>query len=247
MGAVIAVVSGKGGTGKTSLTGGIAACLAAMGHRVLCLDADVGLRNLDISLGLSDRVMMDFTDVLEQRCTLSQAMVPHPDIAGLFLLAAPQSLVPKQETLRGLQAMILEAREQFDEVLIDCPAGLGIGFRTAVQCASRAIVVTTTDPSSLRDAQQAVAVLGELGVSLRHLVVNRVQPSVLRRMKTNLDDIMDTVSLPLLGVVPEDERVVLAASQGKALVLSGKSRAAVACLHIAQRLTGMRVPLMRIR
>lgn len=89
MGAVIAVVSGKGGTGKTSLTGGIAACLAAMGHRVLCLDADVGLRNLDISLGLSDRVMMDFTDVLEQRCTLSQAMVPHPDIAGLFLLAAP--------------------------------------------------------------------------------------------------------------------------------------------------------------
>ncbi|MGI6498686.1 MAG: septum site-determining protein MinD [Oscillospiraceae bacterium] len=247
MGAVVAVVSGKGGTGKTSLTGGVAACLAAMGRRVLCVDADVGLRNLDIALGLSDRVGMDCSDVLQGRCALSDALVAHPKIEGLFLLAAPQTRNPKQEILRGLDALVLEAKEQFDDVLIDCPAGLGPGFRAAAGCADRAVVVTTIDPASLRDAQQAISVLGEMGVSLRHLVVNRVQPRVLRRMKTNLDDIMDAVSLPLLGVVPEDERVVLAAGGGVPLVLFGKSKAAVAFLHIAQRLTGARVPLMRIR
>lgn len=248
MGTVIAVASGKGGTGKTSLTGGISSCLAAMGHRVLCIDADVGLRNLDIALGLSDRVMMDFSDVLEHRCTFEEALIQHPNIEGLFLLAAPQRLALKWDILENdLPTFIREIKEQFDEIFIDCPAGLGVGFRTAAQYADRAIVVSTMDPSSLRDAQQAISVLGELDISLRHLVVNRVQPKLLRLMKTNLDDAMDMVGLPLLGVVPEDKQVILAAGCGEPLALSGKGRAIVACLHIAQRLTGMRVPLMRIR
>ena len=253
MGEVIAVASGKGGTGKTSVLAGVAACLAAMGRRVLCLDADVGLRNLDIALGFSDGVVADFSDVLACRYSLSQAVLAHPEISGLYLLAAPQGVSfgasdqSAPSPYEGFSAMVEEAKNEFDHVLIDCPAGLGGGVRAAAVGADRGIVVTTADPASLRDAQQTVALLGEMGVSQRHLVVNRVQPRLLRRMKLNLDDVMDTVSLPLLGVVPEDSQVILAASRGKALVLAGRGRAAVACLHIAQRLTGMRVPLMRIR
>lgn len=248
MGAVIAVVSGKGGAGKTCLTGGVASCLAAMGRRVLCLDADAGLRNLDLVLGLADRVMMDFSDVVEGRCTLQDALIPHPDISGLFLLSAPQRADGAEGVHTGLLPLVRDAQLQFDDVLIDCPAGLGPGVQAAVKCAGRAIVVAGADPFSLRDAQQTVSLLGKTGPELRHLVVNRVQPRLLRKMKVNLDDVMDAVGLPLLGVVPEDEQVPLAAGCGTPLVLAaGKGRAATAYLHIAQRLTGMRVPLMRIR
>lgn len=248
MGAVIAVVSGKGGAGKTCLTGGVASCLAAMGRRVLCLDADAGLRNLDLVLGLDDRVMMDFSDVVEGRCTLKDALIPHPDIAGLFLLSAPQRAEGGERLQSGLLPLVRDAQLQFDDILIDCPAGLGPGMQAAARCAGRAIVVTGADPFSLRDAQQTVSLLGDMGLSLRHLVVNRVQPRLLRKMKLNLDDVMDAVGLPLLGVVPEDEQVTLAVSRRTPLVLAaGRGRAAAAYLHIAQRLTGMRVPLMRIR
>ncbi|MBQ1351641.1 MAG: AAA family ATPase [Oscillospiraceae bacterium] len=248
MGAVIAVVSGKGGAGKTCLVGGVASCLAAMGRRVLCLDTDAGLRNLDLVLGLGDRVMMDFSDVVEGRCSLEDAFIPHPDIPGLFLLSAPQRGNLPEHVLAGLVPLVKETRCQFDDILLDCPAGLGPGVRVAVQCAERAVVVTGIDPVSLRDAQQTVSLLGDLNVAERHLVINRVQARIVRKMKTNLDDVMDTVSLPLLGVVPEDEQVTLAVSSGKPLVLAaGGGRAATAYLHIAQRLTGMRVPLMRIR
>ncbi|MBE6956261.1 MAG: septum site-determining protein MinD [Ruminococcaceae bacterium] len=243
-GTAIVVASGKGGTGKTSLTGGIAACLARLERKVLCIDMDIGLRNLDISLGMSDRVLMDFSDVVEGRCTLDRAAVSHPDLPGLHLLTAPIRL-PDSVDERGIAALLDEARQQFDYILLDAPAGLDAGFRLAACAADRAIVVATNDASSLRDAQRAV---GELNhIKQVHLVVNRVQPKLLRRLRTTIDDAMDTAGLPLLGVVPEDPKVVLAANRGKPLILTGRRGAANACLNIAKRIEGHRAPIMRIR
>ena len=245
MSTAVVVTSGKGGTGKTSLTGGVSSCLAALGRRVLCIDMDIGLRNLDISLGLTDRALMDFTDVLEGRCSLKRAAVPHPVIKNLYLLTAPLTLSPGISEER-MKAFLRTAREQYDYILMDSPAGMGEGFRLAVCGADRGIVVSTTDTSALRDAQRVVSLLSR-AIPRIHLVVNRVQPKLLRRLHTTIDDAMDAAGLPLLGVVPEDEQVMLSANQGKPIILASRKGAAVAYLNIARRLLGERVPLMRIR
>ena len=245
MATVIAVTSGKGGTGKTSLTGAVSSCLAALGHRTLCIDMDVGLRNLDLSLGLADRALMDFTDVLQGRCPLARAAVEHPDIRGLFLLTAPLTL-PDGLTEEAMRGLLRQARERFDYILLDAPAGLGPGFQLAVCGCDRAVVVSTSDASALRDAQRTVSEMGGRTERI-HLVVNRVQPKLLRRLHATIDDAMDAAGLPLLGVVPEDSRVMLAANRGKPLILCANKGAAVAYLNIARRIQGQKVPLMRIR
>ena len=245
MSTAVVVTSGKGGTGKTSLTGGVSSCLAALGRRVLCIDMDIGLRNLDISLGLTDRALMDFTDVLEGRCSLKRAAVPHPVIKNLYLLTAPLTLSPGISEER-MKAFLRTAREQYDYILMDSPAGMGEGFRLAVCGADRGIVVSTTDTSALRDAQRVVSLLSRQLPSI-HLVVNRVQPKLLRRLHTTIDDAMDAAGLPLLGVVPEDSQVILAANTGEPLILFSRKGAALAYLNIAKRLMGERVPLMKIR
>ena len=246
MGTVIVVTSGKGGTGKTSLTGGVASCLAALGQKVLCIDLDIGLRNLDISLGMTDRALMDFTDVLEGRCTLERSAVEHPVIRGLYLLTAPVRPTPDALDEEKMRAMLLQARQRFDYILIDSPAGLGSGFRLATCGADRAVVVSTNDSSALRDAQRTVVELGRR-VDTIHLVMNRIQPKLLRRLRTTIDDAMDAAGLPLLGVVPEDSQVILAANTGEPLILFSRKGAALAYLNIAKRLMGQRVPLMKIR
>lgn len=244
MGTVVAVTSGKGGTGKTSITGGVASSLALMGRRVLCIDMDIGLRNLDISLGLNDRALMDFSDVALGRCPLARAAVDHPTLKGLSLLTAPMAL-PASLTADKVRALLDTARTMYDYILIDSPAGLGTGFRLATCGADRALVIATNDTSSLRDAQRTV---GELeGVRQVHLVMNRIQLKLLRRLRTTIDDAMNTAGLPLLGVVPEDPQVILCANLGEPLVTRGKRGAALACWNIAQRLEGLQVPVMRIR
>ena len=245
MATVIAVTSGKGGTGKTSLVGAVSSCLAALGHPTLCIDMDVGLRNLDLSLGLSDRALMDFTDVVQGRCPLEKAVVEHPQIQGLFLLTAPFSL-PQGVAEEAMLDLLFQARQKFDYILLDAPAGLGEGFRLSVCGCDRAIVVSTTDASALRDAQRTVTELSHL-VGQIHLVVNRVQPKLLKKLQFTIDDAMDAAGLPLLGVVPEDNRVMLAANQGIPLILSANKGAAVAYRNIALRIDGQRVPLMKIR
>ena len=184
MGKIIAVVSGKGGTGKTTFTSCIGFALASMGKKVLCLDCDISLRNLDLALGLSDSALMDFSDVLSGRCTLEQAVVSHPKYPSLFLLAAPLAydgfrVEPEQAT-----ALMGAIRESFDFCLVDAPAGLGQGFRLATQEADHVVVVTTTDVTALRDAQRTI------------------------------DDAMDAAGLPLLGVVPEDGDIPRCLNQG---------------------------------
>ena len=243
-GTAIVVASGKGGTGKTSLTGGVASCLARLGRKVLCIDMDIGLRNLDISLGMTDRALMDFSDVVEGRCPLARAAVNHPELPNLHLLTSPMRLSDGLSA-QGMAALLNTARAQFDYILLDAPAGLDAGFRLAACAADRAIVVATSDASSLRDAQRTV---GELShIPTVHLVMNRVQPKLLRRLRTTIDDAMDAAGLPLLGVVPEDKEVILAANAGRPLILSGRRGAANAYLNIAKRIEGHRVSIMRIR
>ena len=244
MGTVITVTSGKGGTGKTTVTGGVASCLARLGKTVLCIDMDIGLRNLDISLGLSDRALMDFADVALGNCPLARAAVSHPDLPNLSLLTAPMRL-PPHVTAGSIRALLRTARDRYDYIFIDCPAGLGPGFQLATCGADRALVVATNDASSLWDAQRAVEELYRLRQV--HLVMNRIQPKLLRELRTTIDDAMDAAGLPLIGVIPEDRRVILAANMGRPLILEGRRGAANACLNIAKRIEGYRVPIMRIR
>ena len=246
MGTVIAVVSGKGGTGKTSLVANTGLALARMGLRVLCLDCDIGLRNLDLALGLSDRAMMDFTDVIAGRCTLEEAVTPHPAQKGLYLLTAPVRLDTGLEP-RDFCRLMDQIRPQYDYCLVDAGAGLGEAFRLAAAAADRAIVVTTTDPTSLRDAQRTVMELDHLPRGRVHMVVNRCRKKLLRTLRQTLDDAIDAAGLPLLGVVPEDEEVPLALGRGIPLLLTFNHCAAVAYTNIARRITGQRVPLMRLR
>lgn len=244
MGTAVMITSGKGGTGKTSLTAGVASCLAALGHRSLCIDLDIGLRNLDIALGLADLAVMDFSDVMARRCPLLTAVTDHPDIRGLSLLTAPLSL-DEPDPVR-FRALVEEAKEYYDFVFMDSPAGLGDGFRLAMAAADRAVLVSATDPSALRDAQRTVSeLLGQ--VEELHLVMNRVQPKLMEKLRTSIDSAMDTAGLPLLGVVPEDPNVTVAATAGEPLVLMTCKGAAPAYLNIARRLLGQRTPLMRIR
>lgn len=244
MGTVITVTSGKGGTGKTTVTGGVASCLARLGKTVLCIDMDIGLRNLDISLGLSDRALMDFADVALGNCPLARAAVSHPDLPNLSLLTAPMRL-PPHVTAGSIRALLRTARDRYDYIFIDCPAGLGPGFQLATCGADRALVVATNDASSLRDAQRTVEELEH--IRQVHLVMNRIQVKLLRRLRATIDDAMNTAGLPLLGVVPEDPQVILCANLGQPLTSRGKRGAAQACWNIALRLEGNRVPIMRIR
>ena len=243
MGTAVMITSGIGGTGKTSLTAGVASCLAALGRRVLCVDLDIGLRNLDLTLGMSDRALMDFTDVMDYRCPLLTAAVEQPEIRNLFLLTAPHSSPGLDQ--KRFQAVIEEASEYFDFVFMDSPAGLGEGFQLAMSAADRVIVVSSVDPAALRDAQRTVAELHDL--TQLHLVMNRVQPRLISKLRTSIDSAMDTAGLPLLGVVPEDPSVTLATAAGIPLILATYKGAAPAYLNISKRLLGQRVPLLRIR
>lgn len=245
MGIVVTIASGKGGTGKTSLTGGIAAFLAEMGRRVLCIDMDIGLRNLDLSLGLNNRACMDFSDVALEHCDLERAVIEHPDLNGLYLLTAPMSRSPALTT-QAFQRVLELARTRYDYIFLDAPSGFGPGFHLAVCDVDRVFIVATQDAASLRDAQRTVLQLES--IPQIHLIMNRIQPLLLNKLHITLDDAMNTVGLPLIGVVPEDTQITLCANRGLPLPHSHHRRrgAARACRNIAQRLEGHSVPILRI-
>ena len=246
-GQCIAVVSGKGGTGKTSLVSSVGAALALAGRRELCLDCDVGLRNLDLALGLTDKALMDFSDVAQGRCPLDSAVVEHPKLPGLFLLTAPARSRGRPVTEEEMKALLAEIRERYDYCLLDSPAGLGAGFRLAACGADRCIVVTTADATSLRDAQHTVMELHRFPSGSLHLVVNRVRKKMLRQLHATIDDAIDRAGLPLLGVIPEDDALPLYLNQGLPLLPSGGQGASAAYQNIAKRIQGEKVPLARIK
>lgn len=246
-GQCVAVVSGKGGTGKTSFTAGVGSALAQMGQKVLCVDCDVALRNLDLALGLTDKAIMDFTDVAQQRCSLDVAAVEHPDLPGLFLLTAPTRSRGRPVAEEQMAVMLDAARERFDYCFLDAPAGLDSGFQLATCAADRCVVVATADASSLRDAQHTVMELNRFPTGRLHLTVNRVRRKMLRSMHATIDDAIDRAGLPLLGVIPEDDTLPLFLNQGLPLLPTGGQGASAAYRNIAKRIQGEKVPLARIK
>lgn len=246
MGEIISVISGKGGTGKTTLCAAIATCLAVDGKRVLCIDADIGLRNLDIALGMADLPLVDFTDVMLGHYSL-QEIPEHPEFPGLFLLTAPirQGEAPVDEALFG--QMLEQVRQEFDFCLIDAPAGIGTGFHLATRFADRFLLVSTSDPASIRDAGRTADLLSLEKKNHVQLIINRVQPQLFAELELTVDDLMDRVGLPLFGLVPEDCEVPLAAAEDMPLILSTYGGAAEASLRISRRLRGVSMPLMKLK
>ena len=245
MGQIIAVVSGKGGTGKTSFTALTGTALAQMGHRTLVMDCDVGLRDLDLAMGLTDRALMDFSDVVAGRATLEEAAVQHHRLSNLYLLTAPLTTETSVST-ESMSRLMDEVRGQFDFCLLDAGAGLGNSFRLATANVDRIIVVSTTEPACLRDAQRTVMELHDFPAGRLHLVVNRLRRRLLKSLRANLDDAMDAAGLPLLGVIPEDEDLPALLGQGNPDRFGYFSGARRATRNIARRLRGEKVPLMKI-
>ena len=244
MGELIAVLSGKGGTGKTSVCAAVSTSLARMGHRVLAIDCDMGLQNLDISLGLSDSGAISFLDVCEGGYSLSQA-AKHDKFETLSFLTAPLNRTAESVGTDGFRDMVRRAKKEFDYIFLDAPAGIDAGFELAAKYADRIVLVTGSDPASIRDAGRAGEVLELMGKTNVRLIVNRVDPKMISTLRLTVDDIMDRTGLPLLGVVPEDTSVVLAAAFRQPLLKRSKKGAAAACRRIACRIEGSNVPIRR--
>lgn len=243
MGELIAVASGKGGTGKTSVTALLATSLAQSGKKVLCIDCDVGLRNLDISLGLTDHCPLSFLDVLEGGYKLTDATT-HPDFPALHFLTAPVNRPPEQIDASRFADFLMDARRSYDFIFLDAPAGVDAGFRLATATADRCIIVTGAGPAALRDAMRTGEVLELMGKRNVRLVVNRIQPKLFRSMHITVDDLMDASGLPLLGIIPEDPTVTLAATFNRPLLLyKPRSAASKAGLRISKRILGLPVPV----
>lgn len=242
LGETIAVLSGKGGTGKTSVCAGIATALAQSGEKVLCIDCDMGLRNLDISLGISQLGALSFLEVCSGGYSLDQA-TQHPEYASLYFLTAPVSCEAAQVDQDAFAALLRSARQTFSYVFLDAPAGVDDGFRLAARFADRVLLVTGADPAAVRDAGRAGQLLELMGKSSVKLIVNRIAPKMVAAMDLTVDDVMDQAGLPLLGIVPDDPNVTLAAAFGKPLLKHTKKGAAAACKRIAKRLQGMHVPV----
>ena len=242
MGELIAVLSGKGGTGKTSLCAGIATALAQMGEKVLCIDCDVGLRNLDISLALTDCGALSFVDVYKGGYSLSQAAT-HITYPTLSFLTAPVNLQAENVDSKAFGTMLRQARREFDYIFLDAPAGLDAGFTLCATHADRIILVTNPEPSAIRDAARTGQKLELMKKHSVRIIVNRVRKKLLDVTKRTIDDVMDESGLPLLGVVPEDENVTLAAAFETPLLKYTRKGAAAACKRIAKRIQGRPEPI----
>lgn len=237
----IVVTSGKGGVGKTTTTANVGAALAKLGEKVVVIDVDVGLRNLDVVMGLEGRVVFDLIDVLEGRCKLRQAIIKDKRIESLHLLPASQtkdkeSLDPARfkETVK----LLLE-EEGFDRVLIDSPAGIEMGFQTAATPAEGALVVVNPEVSSVRDADRIVGLLEAREVRENRLVINRLRPKMVQRGDMlSVDDVVEILGLKPIGIVPEDEQVLVSTNVGDPLVLRNGSQAGLAFMDIARRIRG---------
>lgn len=242
MGELIAFLSGKGGTGKTSLCAGIATSLAKMGSSVLCIDCDVGLRNLDIALAMTDCGALSFREVCRGEYDLEHAST-HSQFPSLKFLTAPVNCTAADIDFDAFGDLLRRARQKYQYIFLDAPAGIEAGFQLAARYADKVIVVTVTDPASIRDARRTGEVLELMGKPDVRLIVNRIDPELYAVGKFTVDDVMDRTGLQLLGIVPEDAQVVLAAAFEKPLICQTRRGAAAACGRIAKRIQGYSVPV----
>jgi len=246
-GKVVTVTSGKGGVGKTTATANVGAALASSGQKVVCIDADIGLRNLDVVLGLENRIVYDLVNVIEGSCRLRQAMIRDKRLPDLFLIPAAQTRDKSAVSPSDMVRLCDELRPEFDWVLIDSPAGIERGFRNAVAPADIVLVITNPEISAVRDADRIIGLVEAEEKGPARLVINRIKPEMVRRgdMLT-VDDVIELLAVELLGMVPDDENVLLSTNRGTPVVLDGKSRAGQAFRNISRRLQGEQVPFMNL-
>ena len=242
---VIVITSGKGGVGKTTTTANIGAALADKGHKVLLIDTDIGLRNLDVVMGLENRIVYDLIDVIEGRCRISQALIKDKRCQNLVLLPAAQIRDKNDVNVDQMKELISSLKDSFDYILIDCPAGIEQGFKNAIAAADEAVVVTTPEVSATRDADRIIGLLEAAGIKSPRIVVNRLRIDMVKdKNMLSVEDILDILAVKLLGVVPDDETVVISTNKGEPLVYKGDSLAAKAFKNIASRIEGVEVPLL---
>ncbi|MGE5249845.1 MAG: septum site-determining protein MinD [Bacteroidota bacterium] len=244
---VVTITSGKGGVGKTTAVANLAVALAAQGRKVVCIDGDIGLRNLDVVMGLENRIVYDVVDVIEGRCRLRQAMIRDKHYPELYLIPAAQTRDKSAVTPSDMIRVCDELRPEQDFILIDSPAGIERGFRNAIAAADRVLVVTNPEVSAVRDADRVVGLLEAEGKHTPALILNRLNPALVKsRDMLSADDVLDLLGIRLLGVVPEDESVIVSSNRGSPVAADPKSRAGTAFRNIAKRLQGYDVPFMEL-
>lgn len=243
---IIVVTSGKGGVGKTTTSANIGTGLAVVGRKVAMLDADIGLRNLDVIMGLENRIVYDLIDVVEGHCRLKQALIRDKRYENLFLLPAAQTRdkdAINPEQMKKLCNMLRE--EEFDYVIIDCPAGIEQGFKNAIAGADKAIVVTTPEVSAVRDADRIIGMLNANELSSPQLIINRIRPELVKKGDMmSIEDVQEILAVNLLGVVPDDGSIIVSANKGEPAVKNDNSLAGAAYRNIVNRILGQEIPFM---
>lgn len=239
MGEVIVITSGKGGVGKTTTTANLGSALALEGKKVVLVDTDIGLRNLDVVMGLENRIVYDIVDVVEEKCKLRQALIKDKRFQELFLLPAAQTRDKSALTETQMKELVNKLKEEFDYILIDCPAGIEQGFKNAIVGADRAIVVTMAEISAIRDADRIIGLLESSQIKNPQLVVNKLRPEMVKRGKMmDVDDIVDLLSIDLIGVVPDDEYIITQTNKGEPVISNRKAPSGKAYMEIAKRILG---------
>lgn len=242
---VITITSGKGGVGKTTATANIGAALASMGKRVACIDADIGLRNLDVVLGLENRIVYDLVDAVEGRCRLSQAMIKDKHIPDLYLIPSAQTRDKTAVSPSDMIRICDELRPDLDFILVDSPAGIERGFKNAIAPADEVIVVTNPEVSAVRDADRIIGIVEAEEKGSPKLLINRLDPSMVKQNNMlSSDDVVDLLAIRLLGIVPEDKAVLISTNRGTPIALDNKSLAGQAYRNIARRILGEEVPFL---
>lgn len=247
-GRVIVITSGKGGVGKTTTSANIGTALAHSGAKVALIDTDIGLRNLDLLLGLENRIVYTLVDVVEERCKLKQALVKDKKNPNLCLLAAAQTRDKSSVSEEQLKEICEELQKDFDFVLVDCPAGIEQGFQNAVSGASEAIVVTTPEMSAVRDADRIIGLLeAKEEIKSYKLLLNRVRPNLIKSNDMmSVEDVVDILSCELIGIIPEDTGIITSTNKGEPIVNDEKSLAGQAYLNVAKRIQGEDIPFMNL-
>ncbi|NLO40378.1 MAG: septum site-determining protein MinD [Ruminiclostridium sp.] len=247
MGEVIVITSGKGGVGKTTTTANLGTGLAMNGKKVVLIDTDIGLRNLDLVMGLENRIVYDLVDLIEGSCRVKQALIKDKRYEGLYLLPAAQTRDKNSVTPEQMAKLCDELREDYDYILIDCPAGIEQGFKNAIAGADRGFVITTPEVSAVRDADRVIGMLEAQELKNPKLIVNRVRPDMVKKGDMmSIEDIIDILAIELIGVVPDDENIIISTNRGDPVVADGKSHAGKAYRDITHRIMGEEVPFADI-
>ena len=245
MSQVIVITSGKGGVGKTTTTANLGVGLAKLGKKVVLIDTDIGLRNLDVVLGLENRIVYDLVDVVTGVCSPRQAAIKDKRFDGHFLIPAAQTKDKDAVSVEQMKELCDKLREEYDFIIIDCPAGIEQGFKNAIAGADKALIVTTPEVSAVRDADRIIGLLEANEIEEHYLIINRIRPDMVRRGDMmNIDDIIDILNIDLIGIIPDDQDIIVSTNKGEPAVVNMKSSAGQGYRNITQRLVGNNVPLM---